>query len=650
MKMYTRRKLVVGMAGTAALLGGASLLSGCDSIQQIISRSIARNDDQSVDELGDSADDRVLDTREGGTLHVASRWPAAIEPLHLQDMYGIQVASCLFDPLVRYDYRTGRLVGAAATSWEANEEGTVFTFTLVDGGRFHNGDAVTAANFKYSWERLLRPDSSGVSSENAPYLSMIKGAAELMAGEADEATGIRAIDQLTLEVTLNAPFYDFPQMLVYPAFAPVPSWGIAEDVDAFEIKPIGNGPFEVQGYGSWEGNTLRIARFDRYHGELPLLSAIKFTFFEDDRVGDGGPSGEGEVWTTAHRPLRRAGNSQALRQAVDRLRLHATLEHAGQAAAPVQPPHQIIVPGLHRAADSQFMTHEMKAYEGFNHGEIDLSPVPVEDFEDALFSYGEAPDGCTATPGSQVLSGPEVYTQLLWLNFWHEPLTDARVRQALSYAINREALCREVYLDTCSPASGIIPPDFAGFRDGAWPAATYDVSRAKQLLADAGYPEGEGLAPITLAVSGTESDRKLFEMIEADLKAAGFTVETSVASESERFWDTLENSASLTLTGWIADFPLMESFLTSLFAGFGSYNQFGYDNPAVNEGIVAARAIADEKERLAAFQAVDDLIAADMPVVPLFFMRHTLVCSDRVNDLYVAPDILADFPKAWVSV
>jgi ABC-type transport system substrate-binding protein len=676
MTMHTRRDLVAGMVAAGALLGGASLLSGCGTIKQIISRSVERNSDR----LGDASDGRAdgsapdgsaADSRTGGTLYVASRWPAAIEPLYLQELFGIQIASCLFDPLVRYDHRTGTLVGAAAKSWEANEDGTVFTFTLVEDARFHNGDAVTAADFKYSWERLLKPDTLGPPSDNASYIAMIEGAEALMAGEADEATGIRAIDRLTLEVTLSAPFHDFPQVLTYPALAPVPSSSAVEDAEEFALLPVGNGPFMVQDYESWEDDALKLTRFDDYHGEPALPAALWFVFFEDDWAEDAEPYGEDGMWAVAQRPLRKASGRPGLRQAAagrlglrqaaagrlgsrtaaaSRLGLRTAAGRPGQAAATAPSPHRLIVPGPSKAADSQLMTYEMKAYEGFAYGELDLAPVPVEEFEDALFSYGEAADGYTAAPGSQTLAGAEAYTQFLWLNFEHEPLTDARVRQALSYAIDRDALCKELYLDTCSSASGIIPPGIEGFRDGAWPAATFSISRAKQALADAGYPEGEGLAPLTLVVSDTESDRRLFEMIETDLKAAGFKVKTSVVTGAERFWSTLEGSAALALTGWIADFPLMESFLTSLFAGFGSYNQFGYDNPAVDEGIIAARAIADEKERLAAFQAVDDLVAADMPVIPLFFMRHSLVCSDRVNDLYVAPDGLADLPRAWVSL
>jgi peptide/nickel transport system substrate-binding protein/oligopeptide transport system substrate-binding protein len=137
-------------------------------------------------------------------------------------------------------------------------------------------------------------------------------------------------------------------------------------------------------------------------------------------------------------------------------------------------------------------------------------------------------------------------------------------------------------------------------------------------------------------------------MIEADLTAVGFTVKTTIAGDSNQFWSELRRSAGIALTGWIADFPIMEDFLTPLFASFGNYNQFGYHNSEVDTGIMVARSLASETQRIEAFQEIEDLISADMPVIPLFSMRHSLVCSDRVNDLYVAPDGLLDLANAWV--
>jgi ABC-type transport system substrate-binding protein len=481
---------------------------------------------------------------------------------------------------------------------------------------------------------------------------MIQGAQEMMAGEADEASGIKVIDALTLEVSLTFPFYEFLQVLTYPAFAPVPSKGTTSDFSNFDVMPIGNGPFKMSAASAWRENALRLERFDSRAGSPALLNAIEFRFYESDSSGAQGSADEEELREVAWRAG--VGRAGAGRAGVGRAGTGRSSEgRAGQtvmrhaiAGRPVADERKV---AWWPVADEPPMTYEEKTYEDFQLGELDVAQIPAKDLEDARMRYGESLDGYAATPGNQTISGAEACTQFLLLNFAHEPLTDANVRTALSYAINREAICEELYLNTCAPATGIVPPGVKGFRDDVWPAATYRVNRAKRALSDAGYPGGEGLAPITLVVPDTENDRKLFEMIEADLKVVGFKVKIATVKTSTQFDNVLGNSASLAIAGWITDFPVMESFLTSLFTSFGVYNQFGYYNAQVDESIMAARAIADEAERIKAFQEVDDIIAADMPVIPLFFTRYNLVCSDRLNDFYIAPDGMVDFPKLWVS-
>jgi peptide/nickel transport system substrate-binding protein/oligopeptide transport system substrate-binding protein len=580
-------------------------------------------------------------SRAGGTLRFASHWPYSFDPFYLQELSGIQIAFCLFDPLVRYDYREGKLVGAAAKSWKVTEQGTRFIFDLVEGARFHNGDEVTAADFKYAWERLLKAGPSGVPSPNISYISMIQGAEELMAGEAREATGIRAVDKLTLEVTLNTPFYEFCEVLSYPAFAPVPSKGAAKDFFEFDAMPIGNGAFQMEEAWDWRGNTLRLVRFEEYHGTPALLSAVEFKFFASDRKPGTGSGNTGDLWVAANRfgaGAQRPGAGDSARlSAVATGRLKTTdvrLSFAG---------------GRHEVADSQFRSYEEKTYEGLLGGDIDVAQVPSEELEDARERYGESEDGYTATPGAQFLSGQQLCTQFLWVNFNEEPLASADVRKAISCAINREALCEALYRDTALPASGIIPPGVEGFRDGAWPATTYSIARAKKLLEDAGYPEGKGLGVITLLTLDDEEENKLFELIRDNLEAVGFKVKVLSVTTAELFWGALESMASLALAGWIADFPLAENFLSPLFLSTGTNNQFNYHNEEVDEGIAAARAHANSSERIKAFHEVEDLVSADMPVIPLFSTRHNLLISDRTNDLFVGPDEIADLTRAWLS-
>jgi peptide/nickel transport system substrate-binding protein/oligopeptide transport system substrate-binding protein len=102
--------------------------------------------------------------------------------------------------------------------------------------------------------------------------------------------------------------------------------------------------------------------------------------------------------------------------------------------------------------------------------------------------------------------------------------------------------------------------------------------------------------------------------------------------------------------GWIADYPIMENFMFSLFYTDNGDNYSNYSNPAVDSQIMAARGITDNDARIAAFQAVDDLIAADCPIIPMMFYKHVRVCSDRLQNFYFSPNMIADLPTTDLAV
>ena len=119
----------------------------------------------------------------GGTLTVYINEPVCIEPRNLEESEGVQVGQALFDGLAAYDAVTGELIPAAADSWEANEDVTVWTFHLNKDAKFHDGSPVTAQDFVYAWNRLSDPaNESNVSW----HLEAVKGWAEMQEGTATE--------------------------------------------------------------------------------------------------------------------------------------------------------------------------------------------------------------------------------------------------------------------------------------------------------------------------------------------------------------------------------------------------------------------------------------------------------------------------------
>jgi peptide/nickel transport system substrate-binding protein/oligopeptide transport system substrate-binding protein len=544
-RKISRRDFVAAAAATTAAVAASSLLASCGG-------------------SGDGGED--------GAFRYSVNEPMGIDPFDLQESEGTAVASNIFDSLLKYDYRKGELLPTAAESWEVSDDATVFTFALRKDATFHNGDKVTAKDFKYAWERICNPKTTNEPSTISYHLAMVKGYDEMLAGKATELAGAVAKDDLTFEVTLSQPYADFIYVITHPALGPVPSGGAAADFATYSQAPIGNGPFMLD--GKWKHDQyICLKRFDGYYGDTPLIGAVDF----------------------------------AITAKVD------------------------------------------TAFIEFQADNLDFVEIAEGQIELTLDTYGESPDGFTANPGKQTLLGPESSVYYLVVNNTDPVLKDRNIRMALSYAINRQAICDTIFFGTRMPATGIVPPGIRGFRDNAWPASTYDIEKAKQALADAGYPGGEGLPVIKLSYNTGGSHENIMQMIQADFRAIGVTAELDTM-EWAQYLDELDAGAiQIGRLGWIADYPIMENFLYSLFYTNNGDNNAKYSNPAVDAAITAARSEVDDAARIKAFQSVDDIIGADVPVIPIMFYRHTRVCSSRVNDFYFGPTGLPDLVHTWLG-
>lgn len=201
-----------------------------------------------------------------GTFRYAIQEPPAIVPPTATEPNGLAVVDALFDSLTAYDNLL-RVVPAAAVSWTATAPDE-WTFTLREGGTFHNGSPVTAADFKFAWEQAVRLGLGGY------HLHDVQGYDALRAKKATGLTGVTAVDDRTLRVRLVGPRADFPAVVAHPALGPVPRVAWRANQAGFLQRPIGNGPFRMD--GSWVHNEfIRVARFNGWRGGLvPAVPAV----------------------------------------------------------------------------------------------------------------------------------------------------------------------------------------------------------------------------------------------------------------------------------------------------------------------------------------------------------------------------------------
>lgn len=190
----------------------------------------------------------------GGTLRWGIRKPSAIVPSKVVDPDGLHIVGALFDSLTSYDADL-EPVPAAAQWWSSDAEHRVWTFHLRDEAVFHDGSPVTAGDFAFAWQLAVR--AGGV------HLADVEGYADVRSGMTGRFRGVNAIDEQTLEVRLSSPRADFASVVAHPSLAPVPREAWQADPQAFEHRPVGNGPFRMaEEWGS--GSFIRLVRFERW--------------------------------------------------------------------------------------------------------------------------------------------------------------------------------------------------------------------------------------------------------------------------------------------------------------------------------------------------------------------------------------------------
>ena len=203
-----------------------------------------------------------------------SEEPDTLDPaLHTGPVTGLLKA--LFGGLVRLDEEMN-VIPDIARGWRVTDDGKVYTFDLRYNAYFHNGDWVTSEDIKYSWERATDPETGSPTAR--AYLGDIAGVREKLAGEADEISGVEALDLFTLRVTLTTPRQTFLQKLTHPVASVVDR----NNVETGELaeRPMGTGPFKFVAWGKGQG--LVLGRSRGYHLERPKLRGVVYRFDGDD--------------------------------------------------------------------------------------------------------------------------------------------------------------------------------------------------------------------------------------------------------------------------------------------------------------------------------------------------------------------------------
>ena len=189
--------------------------------------------------------------------------PKALDPAAVTAVNDFRILMNVYDGLVRYKDGTLEVEPALATDWEINEDGTVYTFTLREGVRFHDGSPFNAEAVKFNFDRMLNEDHPFYETGPFP-LSFFFSAVET----------VEALDEQTVRFTLNAPYAPFLSNLAYPTGLIVSPAAVEQHGADFGRNPSGTGPFR---FAEWRSNEAVVveANADYWDG-APELQAVVF--------------------------------------------------------------------------------------------------------------------------------------------------------------------------------------------------------------------------------------------------------------------------------------------------------------------------------------------------------------------------------------
>jgi peptide/nickel transport system substrate-binding protein len=267
-------------------------------------------------------------------------------------------------------------------------------------------------------------------------------------------------------------------------------------------------------------------------------------------------------------------------------------------------------------------------------GTADIIATPLPDSFDNLRSKG-----------FNVVVGDMPALDILFLNMKDPKLADVRVRKAMAMAINRKDICEQLRLGTCVPATAILNPHGFGY-DPNFQPFSYDPEGAKKLMAEAGYKDGIDLrfdwSPGGVGAFGLDS---YAEWVQRDLGAIGVRVtlrKFDIATYFGEVFAGMEPGTQMLDLNWgEPSYTWLEFLVTSK----GGYNAGHYSNPKVDELEDKLVATTDETQRLQYAKQIRDIIAEDVPWIPVFSQRAMYALSPRIKGFVLEPEHWQDFSK-----
>lgn len=489
--------------------------------------------------------------------------PTTLDPNLAEDYYSITPIEQMFLGLTNINNVTNEVEPELAESWETSADGTVWTFKMRSDAKWSDGKPVTAQDVEYSVKRAIKPETA---SPYAYVLYIIKNAKAINQTVVPtdtydiETLGVKAIDDTTVQFTLEAPASYFLSISSMWTLRPVPSWAIEANGDAWTdpANIVVNGPYKVTEWQAGQSLTF-VKNPDYYNAAGVQIDRVEVSVITDQNT---------EV------ALYESGE----------------LDVAGEGAA----------------------------------------SLPAEQVERIRA------DGAL---NAELHEGPRASTTYVGFTMTKPPFDNVLVRKAFSAAIDRETMVREV-VGSGVPATQFAPKGVFGAPDPEVGIQS-DPEQAKQWLAEAGYPNGEGFPTVTYRYFSNTLEEALAQALQAMWKE---TLNVNVELEAQEFPVFLaglkpdvpvEEMPEMWRLGWGADYPDENNFVYEVFHCTDSTN---YPRAACTEADELAKQAGVETDldkRKEMYKQVETLMfQEEVRVAPYYHRGYTILTKPYVKRAY----------------
>ncbi len=244
-------------------------------------------------------------------------------------------------------------------------------------------------------------------------------------------------------------------------------------------------------------------------------------------------------------------------------------------------------------------------------------------------------------------------TNYLGFNVDSAPFNNKKVRQAINYSIDKEAIVKLVLNDRARIANGVLPQGMIGFNQdlAGYP---FDLEKARKLLAEAGFPDGKGFPEIELQFNKDEIHTRISEFVLANLRDIGIKCRVKELDFGAHLSSVESGIAKFFRMGWTIDYPDPDSFLYTLFhsSNIGTgYNFSHFSDKQTDMLLDKARFETDPKARIKLYSEAERRIVEEAPWVFLYFYTTHLLHQPNVMGIKLGPLGMPfiEYRKIWLS-